>query len=125
MSVTKGQHMQALERANFVRSERADLKRRMKAGETDAASVLSQPLPDWLETMRFGELLEAMPFIGPSKTYQYLAEIGNLSYTRRLNRLTTRQKFALVALLVAKEKDLERQRGFKKRARTKVERGVR
>lgn len=124
MSATREQHMEALERANFVRIKRAELKRSIKAGETDISAVLSEPLPDWLETMRFSELLEAMPFIGPSKTFQYLAQIGNVSYARRLDRLTARQKFALVALIDAKEKVLARQKSGR-RARTKFERGVR
>jgi len=118
------QHLVALERANYVRFKRADLKRRVKRGETDLSVVLGGELPDWLGSMRFGELLESVPRVGPAKAYRYLALVGNVSYTRRLDRLTARQKRDLVLLLAAKDKELERQRGYK-RARTKFERGVR
>lgn len=113
MSATREQNMEALKLANYVRLRRADLKRRIKGEDTDLASVLGEELPDWLGSMRFGELLEAVPRVGPAKAYRYLALIGNVSYTRRLDRLTTRQKRSLLAILDAKQKELARQRQWK------------
>jgi len=48
--------MQALERANYVRLSRVDLKRRIRAGEASVADLLLDP-PDFLETMRAEHLI--------------------------------------------------------------------
>jgi hypothetical protein len=122
MSATREQHLEALERANEIRMRRAELKRSIKSGDAQVASLLGEELPDWLATMRLGELLESLPRVGPSKAYKIITLVGNVSYTRRLGRLTQRQKIALLHLLAAKEKDHARQRGYKQ---ARLERGVR
>lgn len=113
--MTTAQREASRAKANLVRRERAVLKRRIKSGEMSVLDVLSE-VPDWAEKMKFGELLEAAPFVGPQKTYDYMSKIGNLSYVRTLDRVTARQKHALRELLEAKERELERQRPYKRRA---------
>lgn len=112
MSVTREQPLEALQVANEVRGRRADLKRRIKTGEADISSILGAPLPTWLSTMRVGELLEAVPRFGPTRTFRLISSVGNLSYVRRLDRLTERQRFDLLALLAAAERQTATKRGY-------------
>lgn len=50
------QHMQALERANRVRLERAEIKRKIADAETTVAAVLRDPPPE-TATMELGDLI--------------------------------------------------------------------
>jgi len=119
MSVTREQPLEALERANYVRLHRAELKRQVKRGEVTVSSVLSGEIPDWLERMAVYELIDAIPQIRKRTIARILAEVGNLSFSRNVGMLTVRQRNLLVAYVEAFENRA------KKRARTKFERGVR
>jgi hypothetical protein len=101
ISATSGpQHILALERANRVRLARAALKRKVAAGELDAAEVvLTSP---WeTETMSVSELLMSQKRWGRTRSRKFLMSIG-LSETKTLVSLTERQRVTLAALLASK-----------------------
>src|ERR671922_290666 len=94
------QHMLALERANRVRLARAALKRKIAAGEVDAAEVVLA-CPWETESMSIGELLMSQRRWGRTRCRKFLFSIG-LSETKTLGTLTERQRVTLAALLTTK-----------------------
>jgi hypothetical protein len=101
VSVDAGpQHMLALERANRVRLARAALKRRIAAGDLDAAEVVLTC--QWeTESMSVSELLMSQKRWGRTRCRKFLMSIG-LSESKTILSLTERQRFTLATLLTAK-----------------------
>jgi len=93
------QHMEALELANRVRVARADVKRKIAAGQTEVAHVIVS-CPWMLETMSLGELLTSQKRWGRSRAHKFLKSVG-LRETKPLSTLTERQRVTLAALLSA------------------------
>src|SRR5215208_4483277 len=54
------QRMDALSRANQIRTRRAQLKRDLKAGRVSIQNVLLEP-PDWVETAKVFDMMLAVP----------------------------------------------------------------
>ena len=83
------QRMEALQRANDVRSARAKLKRDLKAGRQPIHELLLDP-PDFLETAKVFDLLLAVPKYGRVKVNKILTTcrispsktIGGMSDTK-------------------------------------------
>ena len=94
------QHMLALERANRVRLARAALKRKIAAGELDAAEVILT-CPWETESMSVSELLMSQRRWGRTRCRKFLMSIG-LSETKTVSSLTERQRLTLAALLNTK-----------------------
>lgn len=94
------QHMLALERANRVRLARAALKRKIAAGERDAADVILA-CPWEAESMSVSELLMSQRRWGRTRCRKFLMSIG-LSETKTVSSLTERQRLTLAALLNTK-----------------------
>jgi hypothetical protein len=86
-----------LERANRVRSARAQLKREIAAGELTAAEViLSSP---WeIESMPIGEVLVSQRHWGESRSRGFLACLG-LREGKTIGSMTARQRVASAAVL--------------------------
>ncbi|MGH2870987.1 MAG: integration host factor, actinobacterial type [Solirubrobacteraceae bacterium] len=91
------QRMEALQRANNIRSRRAQLKRDLKAGRTSIADLLSKP-PDYVQTAKVFDLLLAVPKYGRVKVTKILS-ICRISPSKTLGGLSERQRGELVALL--------------------------
>ena len=91
------QRMEALDRANAVRSRRAQLKRDIAAGREQVSRVLARQ-PACVETMRVRDLLLALPRWGQVKTNKVL-HCCVISPTRTVSDLTARQRAALIRLL--------------------------
>lgn len=91
------QHMHALNLANGTRIARCDLKRRIRAGETTAADVLTTPPPEAL-TMSILELLQAQHRWGRTRALR-LIRAAALSETKRIGELTERQRRSLALYL--------------------------
>lgn len=66
------QRQDALERANRIRTSRKDLKRDLAIGKADARTLLASP-PEFIQTMKVGELLLAVPKVGKSKRNKILS----------------------------------------------------
>ena len=91
------QHLRALAHANRVRLARAELKRQVAAGGTDAAAIV-QECPWEAATMTVGELLRSQRRWGRTRTRKFLFPLA-LNENRELGRLTERQRTILATEL--------------------------
>lgn len=65
------QQMDALERANKIRTSRKNLKLDLAVGKADAKALLANP-PEFISTMKVGDLLLALPKVGKVKRNKIL-----------------------------------------------------
>ena len=100
-AVAAPQHLRALEHAKRVRLARANLKRRVGAGEVAVSEVVSRP-PAEVDGMSLSELLMSQPRWGHTRSKRLLTSLG-VTENKRIGTLTERQRAALVARLRAKE----------------------
>jgi hypothetical protein len=91
------QRMTALERANDIRTYRAQLKIDIKAGRKDVVKLLSTP-PEKIETMKVFDLLLAVPKIGRTKITKML-NTCRMSPSKTVGGMSERQRQELIALL--------------------------
>src|ERR671932_1624585 len=91
------QRMDALQRANAIRTERAQLKRDLKAGRASIHDLLSQP-PEYLETAKVFDILLAVPKYGRVKANKVL-QTCRISPSKTIGGLSQRQRTELVSLL--------------------------
>lgn len=91
------QRMEALARANDVRSRRAQLKRDLKAGRQQIHELLLAP-PDYLQSAKVFDLLLAVPKYGRVKVNKILGQC-RISPSKTLGGLSERQRAELVALM--------------------------
>ncbi len=91
------QRMEALQRANSIRSRRAQLKRDLKAGRQPIHELLLAP-PDYLETAKVFDLLLAVPKYGRVKVNKILSQC-RISPSKTIGGLSERQRRELVALM--------------------------
>lgn len=91
------QHLVALEHANRVRLARAELKRRVAAGETTAAAVVADS-PWHADSMSVSELLMSQRRWGHARSRRLLTQVA-IPENKRLGTLTERQKTALAEAL--------------------------
>jgi hypothetical protein len=89
--------MDALRRANGIRSERARLKDRLRNGELAIAEVLVDP-PEYVHTAKVFDLLLAVPKYGRVKANKLL-ERCRVSPSKTVNGLTPRQRKELLDML--------------------------
>lgn len=88
------QRLRALERANEIRSRRAQLKRDLKAGRESLISLLLDP-PAFLETAKVVDVMLAAPMLGRVKVNKFLSTC-RISPSKTLGGLTQRQRVELV-----------------------------
>jgi hypothetical protein len=91
------QRMEALKRANEIRSRRAGLKRDLKAGRVKVHGLLLDP-PDYLQTAKVFDLLLAVPKYGRVKVNRLLNHC-RISPSKTLGGLSQRQRNELVLYL--------------------------
>lgn len=89
--------MEALRRANDVRSERARLKERLRAGEVSITEILDDP-PECVYTAKVFDLVLAVPKYGKVKANKLL-ERCRVSSSKTVNGLTPRQRKELLEML--------------------------
>jgi hypothetical protein len=99
-SVEAPQHMRALERANLVRLARAELKRAIARGETDASKVVRE-CPWETESMTIAELLTSQRRWGRTRARKFLLPLS-LNENKQLGTLTSRQRGLLAAELASR-----------------------
>src|SRR6201992_1123065 len=83
------QRMEALQRANDIRSRRAQLKRDLKAGRQPIAGLLLGA-PDYLQTAKVFDLLLAVPKYGRVKVNKILSQC-RISPSKTLGGVSERQ----------------------------------
>ena len=91
------QRMDALQRANEIRSKRAQLKRDLKGSRASIHQLLLDP-PEWVETAKVFDMLLAVPKYGRVKVNKILAQC-RISPSKTIGGLSQRQRTELVQLL--------------------------
>lgn len=91
------QRMDALQRANEIRSRRAQLKRDLKAGRASIHNLLLDP-PEWVETAKVFDMLLAVPKYGRVKANKILMTC-RISPSKTIGGLSQRQRDELVIAL--------------------------
>jgi hypothetical protein len=91
------QRMDALQRANAIRTRRAQLKRDLKAGRVSINTLLAQP-PEYVETAKVFDMLLAVPKYGRVKANKVLQQC-RISPSKTIGGLSERQRNELVSLL--------------------------
>ena len=91
------QRMQALKRANHIRTKRAQLKKDLKDGKVRAHTLLIDP-PEYVMTAKVFDLLLAVPKLGRVKVNRMLTQC-RISPSKTIGGLSERQRGELVSLL--------------------------
>jgi S13-like H2TH domain len=91
------QRMEALRRANEIRSSRAQLKRDLKSGSVSIGTIIAQP-PDFVLTAKVFDMLMAVPKYGKVKATRFLNHC-RISQGKTMGGLSERQRNELLELL--------------------------
>jgi hypothetical protein len=91
------QRMDALGKANAIRTRRAQLKRDLKGGRTSIHKLLLAP-PEWVETAKVFDMLLAVPKYGRVKANKVLNQC-RISPSKTIGGLSERQRTELVQML--------------------------
>ncbi len=91
------QRMEALERANQIRTRRAQLKRDLKAGRSSIHDLLLEP-PEFVETAKVFDMLLAVPKYGRVKVNKVL-QVCRISPSKTIGGLSERQRAELISML--------------------------
>lgn len=91
------QRKEALERANYIRTTRARLKRELRASRASIFPLLDDP-PDYLATAKVAEILLAIPKYGRVKVNKALTQC-RISPSKTFGGLSPRQREELTAHL--------------------------
>jgi hypothetical protein len=91
------QRMDALQKANHIRTRRAQLKRDLKASRVSIHTLLLDP-PEFLETAKVFDMLLAVPKYGRVKANKIL-QTCRISPSKTIGGLSDRQRAELVGML--------------------------
>src|SRR5215213_6568653 len=91
------QRMDALQRANEIRTKRAKLKRELKAGQASIHMLLLEP-PEYIETAKVFDMLLAVPKYGRVKVNKVL-QVCRISPSKTIGGLSERQRAELISML--------------------------
>ena len=91
------QRMEALQRANEIRTRRAQLKRDLKGGRAKIHDLLLEP-PEYVETAKVFDMLLAVPKYGRVKVNKVLQQC-RISPSKTIGGLSQRQRTELVSML--------------------------
>lgn len=91
------QRMEALQRANEIRSLRAQLKKDLKAGAVSLVDIISDP-PDYVLTAKVFDMLMAVPKYGKVKATRYLNHC-RIAQGKTIGGLSDRQRTELIDVL--------------------------
>ena len=92
------QRLDALRRANEIRSLRAKLKKDLKSGDLSVDEVIAEPIDDFVLTAKVFDIIVAAPKYGKVKATRLLNQC-RISQGKTLGGLSTRQRDELVDLL--------------------------
>jgi len=88
----------ALRKAGEIRQQRAQLKRRLKNGETTLVEILNKCSDPIVARMKVSSLLESLPKVGKARSQKIMKEIG-ISASRRVQGLGSKQRERLINML--------------------------
>ena len=86
--------LDALQKANKIRSRRAQLKKDLAAGSVQIVDILTLP-PDFAETERVSVLLRAVPKYGSARVTRLLIR-SRIGDSKRLAGLSDRERAELI-----------------------------
>jgi hypothetical protein len=89
--------MDALQRANEIRTRRAAFKKDLKAGRQDVIGAILDPA-EWMQTMHLFDLLISVPKYGRVKVNRILTQC-RISPSKTIGGLSERQRGEIVAFL--------------------------
>lgn len=89
--------MDALHRANQIRSSRAQLKRDLKSGQVNIRDIIADP-PEYVLTAKVYDMLLAVPKYGKVKATRFINHC-RISQGKTVGGLSERQRNELVDLL--------------------------
>lgn len=89
--------MNALQRANEIRTKRASLKRDLKAGRASIHLLLMDP-PYFIETAKVFDMLLAVPKYGRVKVNKVLM-VCRISPSKTIGGMSDRQRAELISML--------------------------
>jgi hypothetical protein len=90
------QRLDALDRANRIRVQRAQLKRELKSGQTSFDRILLDP-PDYVLTAKVYDMLLSVPRLGRVRAGRLLTQC-RISQAKTIGGLSERQRGELVDL---------------------------
>lgn len=96
--LTDEQRKAALKKATESREKRAELKRKLKAGQVSAIEVLKNQEDPIINRMKVSSLLESLPGFGKVRSQKIMEELG-IDQSRRIGGLGSRQRDALTSRL--------------------------
>ena len=91
------QRLDALDRANDIRTRRAQLKRDLRGGRAQIYGLLLDP-PDFIQTAKVFDVLLAVPKYGRVKVNRVLTQC-RISPSKTIGGLSERQRAELVSFL--------------------------
>lgn len=92
--LTEEQRRAALKKATETREKRAELSRKLKAGQVAAKDVLNKSDDPIVARMKVTRLIASLPGYGKVRSRQIMEELG-IDSSRRIGGLGSRQKEAL------------------------------
>lgn len=92
---TLEQRLEALQRANEIRTKRAQLKKDLKHGDVHISQILSDP-PEYIKTAKVVDVLLAIPNCGKVKSAKVLNHC-RISPNKTVSGLSERQRRELIA----------------------------
>ncbi|MDI9413412.1 MAG: integration host factor, actinobacterial type [Bacillota bacterium] len=96
--LTQEQKMDALKKAQEMRSKRAEVRSKLKSGSLTLNDILASADDEVISRMRVTYLLQSLPQVGKVTTEKIMREIG-INENRRVQGLGTRQKEQLLKRL--------------------------
>ena len=96
--LTQEEKLEALKKAQDMRSKRAELRAKLKRGNLTLQEVLDQADDEVIARMRVTYLLQSLPQVGKVTSEKVMREIG-INENRRVQGLGTRQKDELLKRL--------------------------
>lgn len=96
--LTDEQRKAALKKATESREKRAELKRKLKAGQISPKEVLNKTNDPIVTRMKVSALLESLPGFGKVRSQKIMEELG-IDSSRRIGGLGSRQREALTSRL--------------------------
>lgn len=88
----------ALQKAAEARQKRAELRSKIKSGQTSFAEVMRRSADPIVARMRVSTLLESLPGFGKAKAHKIMSEL-EISESRRVQGLGARQREMLMKRL--------------------------
>ena len=96
--LTPEQRKAALEKAQKVRKERAEFRRKIAEGKVSIKDVFKKVDDPVVGKMRVKLLLKSFPGIGDAKVFKIMEELG-IAENRRVQGLGNRQREELIVIL--------------------------